>query len=159
MRIHRIVTSLFVLVSLLAAAVNAAEEPWITLFDGKTLDGWHVSAGSPQVVDGRLALAGGTGIHCVNDAFFSDFVLTTDVLTESGAAASFELPWMNPFAAPPANSLSLQLSINNSRQWSARPRTGSLAGVACQFKSVAKDGEWFRLKICVQGGRAQRLDQ
>ena len=85
---------------------------------------------------------------------FSDFVLTADVLTESGAIGSLSVLWLNE-SAPPADSRSLHVSIDNSRQWSAVPRTGSLTGVCCQFKSIAKDGEWFKLRISTQKGRAR----
>ncbi len=151
MQFHAIVTSLLVPISLFAAAVNAAEEPWITLFDGKTLDGWHVSAGSPQVVDGRLALAGGSRLECTKGSF-SDFVFTTDILTESGAVGGLSLHRM-PASPTPANWLPPHVSINNSRAWSAIPRTGSLDGARCQFKSLAKDGDWLKLRIHAQGGR------
>ena len=38
------ITSVFFLISLMAAAArDAKEQPWISLFDGKTLKGWNVS--------------------------------------------------------------------------------------------------------------------
>ena len=155
MQTKSVVTSLVVLISLLAA-VHAEEQPWISLFDGKTLKGWEVIRGdenSARVVDGRLTLAGHTQLRLKGNS--SDFILTTDVLTESGAVGGLYVPWTVE-SDPPANSRQpLYVCINNSRQWSASPRTGSLDAVVCQFKSIAKDGEWFKLKIRAQGGRTR----
>ena len=151
MRTHRIVTSLFVLVSLLVVAVHAEEQPWISLFDGKTLDGWNVKMGLAKVVDGRLALAEDTRLDCTKGQF-ADFNLTADVLAERGATGSFDIHNRSAAAVPLD---SICVAVNNSRQWSTSPRTGSVARVASQFKSVAKDGEWFKLRISARNGRAR----
>jgi len=153
MRTNCFVTSLFAVSSLLTSAVHSEEQPWISLFDGKTLKGWHVSAGSAALVDGRLKLDGGTRLECMM-APFSDFALSTDILTENGAVGSLNASCVNESKAfAPAHSL--HVYIDNSRPWSAGPRTGSLAGISCQFKSIAKDGQWFNLRISAQSGRAR----
>ena len=56
MRTNNVVTSLFVLIGLLAAVVHAAEPPWISLFDGKTVDKTLETSDAVRIVDGRLEI-------------------------------------------------------------------------------------------------------
>jgi hypothetical protein len=77
------IAATFLLLPLLAWA---ADENWVTLFDGKTLDGWEIKGGKAEykVEDGCIV---GTTIKGTPNTFlckgpFSDFVLEFDVLCD-----------------------------------------------------------------------------
>jgi hypothetical protein len=151
MRTSFVVTSLFILLSLLAVVAHADDQPWISLFDGKALSGWEVKGGSAKVINGRLALAGGVRLDCT-ERCLADFTLTMDILSEAGAAGMITVQNNSEIVAPLD---AIRVPINNSRRWSTIARTGSIVPVAVQFKSVAKDGEWFNLRISASGSRAR----
>ena len=126
-RANRFATLLFVAINLTAAVIRAEEQPWISLFDGKTLDGWYVSAGSAEVDGGRLGMAGGTQLYC-SKGCFRDFVLTADVLTESGAIGSLSVLWLNRKREPPLATFAFRFALVSIIPVNGRPsqKTGSL---------------------------------
>ena len=145
MRIHSIITSLFVLVNFLVAVVHAEEQPSISLFDGKTLKGWIVQGGSAEVVNGELRLSTKATLCPADEkqpSGFNDFDFLTEVRTEPGATADICFKGnSNPHG-------DICVAINNSRNgadWA--PKTGSLAKVRREYKSIVRDGQWFELRI------------
>ena len=81
-----VVYSMFVLVAScmlngprVAAAGDEGEEGFVSLFDGKTLDGWHLMNGAKFVAeDGVIKLNGGRG-WLRSDKEYSDFVLRLEL--------------------------------------------------------------------------------
>ena len=149
MRIKPIVTFLFALISLLSAAVHAAEQPWISLFDGKTTEGWSVRGGTAEVVDGELRLGGKADIYRMDvkhPGRFDEFDFMTEARTEPGAKAAICFESMLNLPRD------IRVAIDNSRDWTDRaPRTGSLGEVRHEYKSIVRDGEWFKLRILHHG--------
>ena len=150
MRTKSFITSLVAISSLLATAAHAEEPPWISLFNGKTLDKRVVTEGPVRIVDGRLELSkpGGLKYKC-QGADFKNFDFVAEVLTESGAKCRIDFTHVISGVGPP---LYAAVAIDNSRDWDFRHgvdygKTGSLVLGRWQFKSVAKDGEWFTLRI------------
>jgi hypothetical protein len=162
MFIKSIVTSLFVLIALLAAAVRAEEQPWISLFDGKTLDGWTGRWGNAEVVDGQMVV-GRAGLQY--SSAFQDFDLLADVRAEPGAKGNIAFGSLEALAkAWDSNDSRIgdffRVIIDNSRDVTYRGKTGTCGGVfngsawtRRQFKSVAEDGQWFKLRIWRQDSR------
>jgi hypothetical protein len=138
MRINPIVTFFFVLISLLATVVHAAEQPRISLFDGKTLKGWIVQGGSAEV-------SGQATLNCGEEkrpSGFDEFDFVTEVRTDPGATAEI------CFKGNSNSTRDICVAVNNSRNWTDRaPRTGSLAEVRHEYKSVVRDGQWFKMRI------------
>jgi hypothetical protein len=67
------IVSAFPVMDFTANAAN--EEGFVSMFDGKTLDGWHLMNGAPFVAeDGVIKLNGGRG-WMRSDKEYSDFVL------------------------------------------------------------------------------------
>ncbi|MEN6497057.1 MAG: DUF1080 domain-containing protein [Thermoguttaceae bacterium] len=114
MRLHSVrtktIVALFAAAVALASVPCQAEEQWVALFDGKTLDGWTVRGGfaSYKVEDGMIV---GTTVDGSPNTFlckgpFSDFVLEFDVLCDkalnSGVQIRRQVRWKNK---KPASSL------------------------------------------------------
>ncbi|MFM7115275.1 MAG: DUF1080 domain-containing protein, partial [Planctomycetota bacterium] len=97
MRIHSL---LFVLLILAQGTVQAQDGNWTTLFDGKTLDGWHVSAktghsaksgfksgGRWVVEDGAITGSQdepGNGGIILSDREFGDFEVVVEMRNDFG---------------------------------------------------------------------------
>lgn len=134
----------------------ASGDGWITMFDGKSLDGWKASDDKDawSVKDGALVCHGnrshlfyeGPGVP------FKDFEFTAEVMTEPGSNAGiyFHTKWQE--TGWPKYGYEAQ--VNNS--YTADPKkTASLYGEVNISEAPAKDNEWFDYKITVKGNRIQ----
>ena len=144
------------LITLLPAAA-ADEGPWITLFDGRTLDGWKASENKNtfKVVDGVI-VADGKRSHLFyvgpeGRADFTDFELTCDVLTKPGANSGIFFHTEYQEEDWPAKGYEIQIN-NTQSDWR---RTGSLYGIVDRRESPVKDNTWFTVRIRVHGKRIQ----
>lgn len=71
--------SLLIACSAAAFAADETEKGFVSLFNGKTLDGWHLMNGAKFVVeDGVLKLNGGRG-WLRSDQQYSDFILKLEL--------------------------------------------------------------------------------
>jgi len=132
----------------------AAKDGWISLFDGKSLDGWKASENksSCRFEDGKIVLAGPRShlfyVGDVKDANFTNFEFKCKVLTKPNANAGIyfhteyqETGWPNK---------GYEAQINNTHK--DRRKTGSLYAVKDVMDNApAKDNEWFDYHIKVQG--------
>jgi hypothetical protein len=150
-----------VLSPVFSAFLNAAEAPkpddegFVSLFDGKTLDGWRAGEHpeSFRVEDGVIVVNGERG-HLfyegpVADHDFKNFELKLDVQTQpkSNSGVYFH----TKFEKEGWPSRGYECQVNNSHgDWK---RTGSLYSVEDVRETKAKDGEWFEYDITVQGKR------
>jgi len=145
------------IVSGMAMVANAQglEQGWISLFDGKSLDGWKTAEENPgtfSIRDGAI-VAKGPRCHLfyigpVEKADFRDFELKVDVKTEPGSNGGiyFHTQWQK--SGWPDKGFEVQ--VNNSFRSDAR-RTASLYRMKDIEDQLAKDGEWFTLHITVWG--------
>ena len=137
------------------AVASSAEDGWIDLFDGKTLEGWKANEnpGSWQVRDGYIVSMGQPLSHLffvgdVHGARFKDFELKIDVMTMPGANGGvyFHTEWEDK-SFPKAG---FEAQINNS--YAPDPRkTGSNYALAVNLTPPANDNEWFTMHIVVKG--------
>lgn len=127
------------------SAVHAAER--VSLFDGKTLDGWTIRTCEAKVDQGELLLVDGNGL--VQTAkMYGDFVLEFDVLAlaeddwDSGVYFRYEtVPEGRPW--PPRYQANL-----------LKGQEGNVGGVqGATSTGLYKPGEWNRLKLTVQGSK------
>jgi len=64
---------------IVSVAAEKPEEGFVSLFDGKTLDGWHLMNGAKFVAeDGVIKLNGGRGWLC-SDKEYADFILRLEL--------------------------------------------------------------------------------
>jgi len=150
--------SIFLLLTI-ASGIAGAE--WISLFDGKTLDGWKAGgdSGTFSVRDGTI-VADGPRSHLfyagsVKDHDFMNFELKVDVKTMPDADSGIYFHTEYQETGFPTKGYEVQ--INNSPPSSEGNRelrkTGSLYGVRDVFVSCAKDQIWSAVHIIVEGRR------
>jgi hypothetical protein len=146
-----------------APALNAADEGWVSLFDGHSLDGWRASEnqGAWKVIDGCLA-ADGPRSHLfyqgpVSGASFRNFELEAEVMSQPLANSGIYFHTAYQEKGWPAKGFEIQ--VNNSATgegaYRERKKTGSLYGVRNIYKAMANDGEWFKLHIAVRQKNVQ----
>jgi hypothetical protein len=154
---------LFAGVLLSSFPAGAADEGWVSLFDGKSLAGWKASEkpGSFRVVDGTIACDGPRShlFYVGNDgkASFENFEAQVEVRARAGANSGFYFHTAYQADDWPAQGFEVQ--VDNSQKehegYLENKLTGSLYGIRNVYKALAKDDEWFTLHITVQKPRVQ----
>jgi hypothetical protein len=128
---------------------------FISLFNGKSLDGWKVSENpdSFSVEDGMI-VAHGPRAHAfyagqVENHNFKNFHFKADVMTKPGANAG--LYFHTKYQDTGWPSVGYEVQVN---QTHGDPKKSSgLYGVKDVFEAPAKDNEWYTQEIIVQGQR------
>ena len=128
---------------------------WVSLFDGKTLDGWKVGNNAPSfsMEDGAIRVNGDVA-HLYYDGEvqqhkFRNFELKIDVMTTPGSNSGIYFHTQYQESGWPKKGYEVQ--VNNSHtDWR---RTGSLWGIQDIKETYVKDNEWFTMQIKVKGKR------
>jgi type 1 glutamine amidotransferase len=136
------------------SAAQAADNGWISLFDGKTLDGWKASEspGTFSVEDGKLVVHGKRS-HLfytgpVNGANFKNFEFEADVMTTPGSNSGIYFHTTYQPDNWPGKGYECQVNTTHSD----RKKTGGLYGVQDVIDNApSKDGQWFHYYIKVVG--------
>ncbi len=125
---------------------------WISLFDGKTLNGWKESEGpSFSVVDGSIKVAGKRS-HLYYDGpvqnhDFKNFELKLKIKTEPGSNSGVYFHTKFQQRGFPDDGFEVQ--VNNSHtDWK---RTAGLYDIKDTAATFVKDNEWFEMSITVIG--------
>jgi len=137
--------------------VPRKDAPWITLFDGKSLDGWKASENpsSFSVQDGAIVVHGPrahlfyTGTE-PDEAIFHNFHFKADVMTSPGANSG--LYFHTTYQEEGWPSKGYEAQVNNTYKNDPR-KTGSLYGLDDVMEAPVSDNEWFTQHIIVQGKR------
>ncbi len=142
---HKFTLSLLSFVTLAGAA--CAQQP-VSLFDGKTLQGWKAVTCEAEVVDGAILIKGGNGI-LLADKQYGDFVLECDwkalnkEMWDSGIYFRSALPTNNA-SWPKDHQVNLR-----------RGQEGAINGAdKTKAASLFKPGEWNHFKLTVKGKTA-----
>jgi len=128
---------------------------WVSLFDGKTLNGWKVGANAQtfSVANGTIVVNGNVA-HLFYDGDvqqhnFKNFEFKADVMTLPGSNSGIYFHTVFQESSWPQKGYEVQ--VNNSHtDWR---RTGGLYAVADVKEVYVKDGEWFTEHITVRGKR------
>ncbi|MBN8855191.1 MAG: glycosyl hydrolase [Sphingobacteriales bacterium 50-39] len=134
---------------------HASGGGWISLFDGKSLDGWKVgdNASTFSVQNGAIVVNGKTA-HLfydgpVKDHNFKNFEFKAEVMTEPGSNSGIYFHTQFQQGGWPSKGYEVQ--VNNSHtDWR---RTGSLYAVQDVKEVYVKDDEWYTESFSVQGKR------
>lgn len=144
-------------------AAPAQKPVWTNLFDGRSLDGWK-AADHPEawtVKDGTLSCNGDRShlfyVGPVQGAQFGDFEAEVEVFTHPGANSGvyFHATWQD--TGWPSTGFEMQVNNNQppfagdtGNAYREHKKTGSLYGIRNTYKALARDGEWFTLRLRVE---------
>ena len=138
---------------ILLVPLGAAEDGWISLFNGKDLTGWKVNENpeSFTVKDGAI-VAHGLPSHCFYEGdfhnhSFKNFELKVDVMTLPGSNGGIYIQTEYQDKGFPGKGFEVQ--VNNTYVRDPR-KTGSLYEVKDNGAEVAKDNLWFTEHIVVK---------
>lgn len=137
----------------LAADKPDAEQGFVSLFDGKTFQGWKVgkNADSFKIQDGMIVVNGPVAhlfyVGDVNHHEFKNFVLRCDVMTYPKANSGIYFHTQYQEEGFPKTGMECQVN-NSHKDWR---RTGSLYGLKDIDASPAKDNAWYTQEVTVQG--------
>ena len=147
----RIMVTVFL--ALASVAPTAQTDGWVSLFDGKTLDGWKPSENPAtfSVADGAIVVNGDRShlyyVGPVNNHVFTNFEFKADVMTTPGSNSGMYFHTEFQEGGWPAKGYEVQ--VNNSHtDWR---RTGGLYAILDVKEAPAKDGVWFTELIAVNG--------
>lgn len=128
---------------------------WISLFDGKTLDGWKANdnPGTFKVENGMIVVNGLRShlfyVGPVVNHNFKNFEFKADVMTTPGSNSGMYVHTEYQESGWPTRGYEVQ--VNNTHP---DPRkTGSLYAIKDVLKAPAQDNEWFTQQITVKGKR------
>jgi len=147
----------FVLCFVLAVALMplaAADQGWISLFNGNDLNGWKANENPStfSVQDGAIVAKGPRShlfyVGPFRNANFRNFELRVDVMTLPGANGGIYIHTEYQDKGWPAKGFEVQ--VNNSYANDPR-RTGSLYEVQDVTGQLAPDNTWFTEHIIVKG--------
>ncbi len=134
---------------------SQSKKGWISLFDGKSLDGWKVgeNASTFSVEDGLLKVAG-TRAHLFYDGpvrnhSFKNFEFKAVVKTTPGSNSGLYIHTEYQERGWPEKGYEIQVN-NSHRDWI---RSGSLYDIQDVKENYAKDDEWYTTHIIVKDKR------
>ena len=145
--------AVLVLVTMLSLQKETKKKGWISLFDGKSLNGWKINENPAtfKVEDGAIVVNGDRG-HLFYDGTvmnhnFKNFEYKAKVMTTPGSNSGMYIHTEFQAEGWPAKGYEIQ--VNNSHtDWR---RTGSVYAIQDVKEAPAKDNEWFTQSITVQG--------
>lgn len=139
--------------ALLLSASAQTEKGFVSLFDGKTLDGWKVAEdkGAFKVEDGAIVVNGDRShafyVGKVNDAKFENFELRLDVMTKPNSNGGVFISTVYQEEGWPSAGYEVQVN-NTQSDWR---KSGGLYAVV-DNKEPFKDNEWMKYVIRVDKG-------
>lgn len=131
----------------------AQKDGWISLFNGKNLDGWKVSENpsSFAVVDGEIKIDGPRAhafyVGDVNNGEFKNFEFMAEVKTMPKANSGIFFHTTYQETGWPNKGYEVQVNQTHS-DWR---KTGSLYSFNDVKEVYVKDGEWYTEHIIVKG--------
>jgi len=119
-------------------------EGWISLFDGKTLDGWGVT-GDPEcwvVKDGCIFLRTKGGRYLYTLDKYDDFMLSIDFKIEEGANSGVFLRWTD-LEDPVQTGIEMQILDTYGREPARKNDCGAIYDIMAPTRNTCKPaGEW-----------------
>ena len=138
-------------------SANGSARPskgWVSIFDGKSLDGWKLTTDSPEtfsVQDGAIVVAGPRA-HLfyegpVGNHDFKNFEWKASVKTMPGSNSGMFIHTAYQPTGWPAKGYEIQVNQTHT-DWR---KTGSVYGLQDVKEVYVKDGEWYTEHIIVNG--------
>ncbi len=130
---------------------EATKSEWISLFDGKTFNGWKANLNKEvfSISNGAIIARGGRChlFYMGNDgkASYGNFELKADVMTEKGTNSGIYVHTQYQEEGWPKSGYEIQ--INNSGN--DKQKTGSIYNIAPDTIPRVGDKQWFNMHIIV----------
>lgn len=157
MRIKSAVILLLISGALASCAPKTGE--WVSLFDGKTLDGWKANE-SPEsfsVEEGAIKCSGNRAHLFLDGKTFKNFEFEAEVKTLDFANSGIFIH--TEFQESGWLAKGHEVQVNNSYRGSViNPelrKTGSLYGIRNIYYPLVTDNEWFKMRIKVVENNVQ----
>jgi hypothetical protein len=138
---------------MMSANAQCEKEGWISLFDGKTLNGWKASEkpGTFSVDDGKIKVHGKRShlyyVGPVGDHDFNNFELVIDAMTTKGSNSGVYVHTEFQQDGWPKKGYETQINSTHS-DWK---KTSSIYDVVNIKDSPSEDNKWFTQHITVKG--------
>ncbi len=143
--------ALSVLGALFMTVTASAEDGWVSLFDGKSLNGWQANENKEtwQVVDGALVCFGPRShlFYVGDEKPFVNFEFKCDVMTTPGSNAGIYFHTKYQEEGWPKFGYECQVNVTHGDP----KKSGSLYGVENVAEPPCKDNEWYTQHITVRG--------
>ena len=134
-----------------ALAAEKDEKGWISLFDGKSFNGWKANENPDtwKVEDGALVCHGPRShlFYMGDKEPFVNFHLKADVMTSPGSNSGIYIHTKYQESGWPSRGYEVQVNITHGDP----KKSGGLYGVVDVRKPPAKDNEWYTQEIIVRG--------
>ncbi len=134
---------------------NAQGEGWVSLFNGKNLDGWKVgeNADTFSVENGYIKVAGKRAhlyyMGPVENHNFKNFEFKAQVMTKPSANSGIYIHTKYEEGGWPSQGYEVQVN-NTQSDWK---RTGSLYNIVDVKEQYVPDNEWYTEYVKVEGKR------
>ncbi len=133
-------------------APAAGTQGFVSLFDGKTFEGWKVSEENPkswQIVDGTLTCVGDKShlFYIGKLAPFTNFHFAAEVMTEPGSNSGIYFATKYQAEGWPKHGYEVQVNQTHRDP----KKSSSLYAVENIDDPGVKDGEWYTQEIIVRG--------
>jgi Domain of Unknown Function (DUF1080) len=141
---------------LLAADKTPDADGFVTIFDGSSLDGWKKATENPdsfQLKDGAI-VANGPRCHLFyvgDEKPFKNFHFKCEVMTKKGSNGGIYFHTKYQDSNWPSQGHECQ--VNNTFERDPQ-KTGGVYNLLKVLEAPAKDDEWFKYEIIVEGSRA-----
>jgi hypothetical protein len=147
------IVALLIMINLSCSKKETNTNDWVSLFDGKTLEGWKASERPTTfaVSDGMIAVNGDRAhlfyVGPVMDHNFKNFEFKASVMTKPGSNSGMYFHTAYQEEGWPSKGYEVQVN-NTHTDWR---KTGSIYAIQDVKDSLVRDDEWFTQHIIVQG--------
>lgn len=154
------VTFFFITCLVISTSIASAEEEWITLFDGKTLNGWeqvdvdsrYSEKSTWEVIDGALTGTGAPSMLVCTKGPFKNFRYRAEVRINDGGNSGLYFR----ASRKPTFKDGYEAQIDSTHKDPIR--TGSLYGFLNIYKNLVQPNEWFTYELEVRDDQWRRRD-
>lgn len=120
---------------------------WVSMFDGKTLEGWKLAEHDSFRIEEGAIVADGPRGHLFHNAALTDFEFQCEVKTTPGSNSGIFICTSYQEQGWPTQGYEVQVNISH-----GDPRkTGSLYRTVDILEAPAKDDEWYTQHVKVFG--------
>ncbi|MEM9703935.1 MAG: DUF1080 domain-containing protein [Planctomycetota bacterium] len=128
---------------------EGTEDGWVSMFDGKTLDGWKVAENdSFEVKDGVIVVDGPRG-HLFHNKELTDFIFECDIKTTPGSNSGIFICSTFQESGWPTQGYEIQVNVSHKDP----VKSGSLYNTVKRFDAGVPDNEWYTQRIEVRGNK------